>query len=188
MMDLTPLDVRKKKDDFRRIVRGYDPAQVESFLDLVADRLERLVQSELRLKEQGELLREQLTAFQERERALNEALVTAQELREEARAQAEKAAGLTVREAQQEAEALTRQAELAVERSQRSLDDLFVRRSGYIRSLRSMLERFLEEVGHEERRLEIEGRPGSQAPEAWPGPEQDGSLQEVGEEEGRHAE
>ena len=32
MMDLTPLDVRKKKEDFRRVVRGYDPAEVDGFL------------------------------------------------------------------------------------------------------------------------------------------------------------
>mgnify|MGYP001546820754 CR=1 FL=1 len=63
MIDLTPLDVRKKKDDFRRAVRGYDPAQVDGFLDLVADRLEDLVGRELRLREQSDLLKEQLAAF-----------------------------------------------------------------------------------------------------------------------------
>ena len=40
MIDLTPLEVRKKKGDFRRGLRGYDPPQVDDFLDIVADRLE----------------------------------------------------------------------------------------------------------------------------------------------------
>ena len=43
MIDLTPLDVRKKKGDFRRGLRGYEPQQVDDFLDVVADRLDALV-------------------------------------------------------------------------------------------------------------------------------------------------
>lgn len=160
MMDLTPLDVRKKKEDLRRSVRGYDVAQVDAFLDLVSERLEKLVQSELRLSEQVSVLREQLTAFQDRERALNDALVTAQELREEARAQAEKAADLRIREAEQAAGELTRDAARLVEESRRSLRELHMRRSGYLRSLRTMLERFVEEVEQEQRALEEEGQGG----------------------------
>ncbi|MEJ2482586.1 MAG: DivIVA domain-containing protein [Gemmatimonadota bacterium] len=152
MIDLTPLDVRKKKEDFRRAVRGYDPAQVDGFLDLVADRLEDLVSRELRLREQNEMLKEQLSAFQERERALNEALVTAQELREEARAQAEKTADLRVREAERQAREIRREAESAVQGARRGLDELRVRRSGFLRSLRTTIEHFLAEVDEEEKR------------------------------------
>ena len=36
MIDLTPLDVRKKKGDFTRTLRGYDTPTVDQFLDLVA--------------------------------------------------------------------------------------------------------------------------------------------------------
>ena len=44
MIDLTPLDVRKKRGDFRKSMRGYDPQEVDTFLDLVAMRMEELVQ------------------------------------------------------------------------------------------------------------------------------------------------
>lgn len=182
-MDLTPLDVRKKKEDFRRVVRGYDPAEVDGFLDIVSDRLEDLVGRELRLREQSDLLREQLAAFQERERALNEALVTAQELREEARAQAEKTADLRVREAERQAEAILRDAELAIQDARRGLDELRVRRSGFLRSLRSTTEHFLAELDEEERRADLaadadEGSPGSshQLPEESDGPAERGAL------------
>ncbi len=43
MIDLTPLDVQKKKGDFRRSVRGYDPSAVDEFLDLVVERMTELV-------------------------------------------------------------------------------------------------------------------------------------------------
>jgi cell division initiation protein len=175
-MDLTPLDIRKKKEDLRRSVRGYDVSQVDAFLDLVAERMEKLVRIEVRLSEQVDLLREQLTAFQERERALNEALVTAQELREEARAQAEKAADLRIREAEQTAGDVTRQAQTAVDSSRQALRQLRLRRAGFLRALRGTLERFLDEVGEEELELKAEEsdldeispsgeKPGDEAPE-----------------------
>jgi cell division initiation protein len=153
-MDLTPLDVRKKKDDLRRTVRGYDPGQVDAFLDLVADRLEAVVQEEVRLKEQVTLLRERLGGFEERERALNEALIAAQELREEARLQAEKQAGLRIQEADQHAEKLVNEARRSTEDSERALADLHARRASYLRGMRSLLDRFLAEVSYEEGRLE----------------------------------
>ncbi|MCL7958988.1 MAG: DivIVA domain-containing protein [marine benthic group bacterium] len=153
-MDLTPLDVRKKKDDLRRTVRGYDPGQVDAFLDLVADRLEAVVQEEVRLKEQVTLLRERLDGFEERERALNEALIAAQELREEARLQAEKQAGLRIQEADQQAERLVSEARRSAEDSERALADLHARRASYLRGMRSLLDRFLAEVTYEEARLQ----------------------------------
>lgn len=155
-MDLTPLDVRKKKEDLRRAVRGYDTSQVDTFLDLVADRLEELVHSEARLVEQVDLLRERLAAFQERERALNEALVSAQELREEARAAAERSAELRLREAETEAQAISGRAAAQLEQSRRSLQDLGVRRHSFLRELRSTLERFMADVEAEERRTEVD--------------------------------
>lgn len=156
MMELTPLDVRKKKDDFKRTVRGYEPAQVEAFLEMCAERLDQLVQREKRLESEVAGLRERLAAFQERERALNEALVSAQELREEARSQAERGAELKLREAEQEAAAIRQRAESATEASRQALEDLKVRRAGFLRSLRWSLERFLGEIEEEERRVAAE--------------------------------
>lgn len=165
MMELTPLDVRKKKDDFKRTVRGYEPAQVEAFLEMCAERLDQLVQREKRLEGEVAGLRERLAAFQERERALNEALVSAQELREEARSQAERSAELKLREAEQEAAAIRQRAESATEASRQALGDLKVRRAGFLRSLRWSLERFLGEIEEEERRVVAEeGGAGSAGP------------------------
>lgn len=152
-MDLTPLDVRKKKDDLRRTVRGYDPGQVDAFLDLVADRLEAVVQDEVRLKEQVSQLRERLAGYEERERALNEALIAAQELREEARLQTEKQVELRLQEADQEAERRVEGARRSVEDSRRAFEELKGRRSALLRDMRSLLNRFVQEVDYEEARL-----------------------------------
>src|SRR5690606_10885181 len=53
MIDLTPLEVRKKKEDFRRALRGYEPVDVDTFLELVSDRMEQLVRENLALSEKA---------------------------------------------------------------------------------------------------------------------------------------
>lgn len=54
MIELTPLDVRNKNEDLDRAWRGYSMVQVESFLDLAAERLEELVTEKKRLEERVE--------------------------------------------------------------------------------------------------------------------------------------
>lgn len=168
-MDLTPLDVRKKQDDFRRTVRGYDPAQVDAFLEVCSERLDELVQQVSRLQDEASVRQKRLESYEEREHALNEALVAAQELREEARVQADKSAALKLREAEQEAEGIRRDADASTHASRRILDDLRVRRAGFLRSMRWSLERFLGEIEEEERRLATEEAGTPVEPEAAEG-------------------
>ncbi len=155
-MDLTPLDVRKKSGDFRRVVRGYDPNQVDSFLDTCAERLDELVQHAGRREDELAALQKRLESYEKREHALNEALLTAQELREEARAQADKSTELKLRDAEQQAENIRRDADAATHASRRTLDELLVRRAGFLRSMRWSLERFLGEIDEEERQMATE--------------------------------
>ncbi len=156
MIDLTPLDVRKKRGDFKRTVRGYDAAQVDAFLEVVSDRLEQLVREHGTLSDQTGHMQKQLETYQERERALNEALLAAQELREEARSQSERDAAVRLREAETHAEAILLDADQAIRHSGRRLDDLRARRRHFLKSLRSVMDRFQEYLELEETRLESE--------------------------------
>lgn len=117
MIDLTPLEVRKKKGDFRRAMRGYDPLLVDDFLDLVADRLEELVRENLALQESIGRQEHQVADYRDREKALTEALVSAQEMREEVRRQAAREAEEAMQAARREAAELR----AAVEQESREL-------------------------------------------------------------------
>lgn len=169
MIELSPLDVRKKKDDFARALRGYDADQVDSFLDVVADRLEQLVRDERGLRERVGTLEEELERFREREKALNDALLAAQELREEARTQAEREAELRIKEAESQAEKIVDSAREEAREAQRRLDDLRRRREAFLRSFRGTLQRFLDEIDAEESRLE--DRRGEDLPLEFPAPQ-----------------
>ena len=153
MMDLSPLDVRQKKEDFQHAFRGYDTDQVDAFLDVVSDRLEELESERRRLAERVETLEGQLADYREREKALNEALLTAQELREEARQQAERDADLKLKEARARAEEILQEARRGAEKARDELERLRRKKEGLVHSLRGTLKRFADELEVEESRL-----------------------------------
>jgi DivIVA domain-containing protein len=156
MIDLTPLDVRKKKGDFRRGLRGYEPAVVDDFLDLVAERMEELVRENAQLRERLGGMNEAIVGYQERERAMNEALVSAQQLREEVRAQAAREAELVLREAQVEAERVAGEAKRQAAAALESLRRIHAQRGRYLRAYRTFVERQLAEIEQEERLRELQ--------------------------------
>jgi cell division initiation protein len=153
MIDLTPLDVRKKKGDFRRGLRGYEIEPVDAFLELAADRLEELVRENLALRERVASLQETVGSYRGREQAMNEALVSAQQLREEIRQQAGREAELVVREGRAEAERILaearQQAGVAAEATRR----LHAEQAKFLRAFRSLVERQLAELEQEEEQL-----------------------------------
>jgi cell division septum initiation protein DivIVA len=141
---LTALDARRY--DFGRALRGYDPERVEQFRVQVAEELERLsrVSSELEQKARG--FHEQLRAFRERDKALNDALISAQQLRDEIRSQAEREAELIVREARSEAEKEVDQFRTEIRRLEDHLMQLDRGRRAFLAQLRAACERQLAEI------------------------------------------
>lgn len=153
MIDLTPLDVRKKKGDFRRALRGYEVEMVDAFLELAADRMEELVRENATLREREEQLTRAIDAFRSREQALNEALVTAQQLREEVRTQAGREAELALREARTEAERIVGEARQKLTAAAESLRRVHGQRARFLRAFRALVERQLADIELEEDRL-----------------------------------
>ena len=157
MIDLTPLDVRKKRGDFGRGVRGYNPQEVDGFLELVAERLEELVKENITLRERAERLGEQVAAQTGREQAVQEALVTAQQLRDEIQANAQKEAELALMEARARGREILAEAERRAAQATEGLDELDRRRMRFLGSYRQFLERELDHVAVEEGRKPVEG-------------------------------
>ena len=153
MIDLTPLDVRKKAGDFRKALRGYDSEEVDAFLQLAAERLEELVKENLTLRERSERLQEQVLAHEGRERAVQEALVVAQQLRADLRVQVEREADLKRRETEAELEGRRQEAAGAMDRARRSLEELEKRRLRFLRAFRGMLQNEMEALAIEEARV-----------------------------------
>ncbi len=98
-MKLTPLDIRRQ--EFKKSMRGFDPIEVETFMEMMANEFENL------LKEQGELRTKitetetQLKDYKQIERTLQQTLMQAQE-----------ATGKTYEAARRDAESIIKDAEM----------------------------------------------------------------------------
>ena len=142
---LTPVDIRRY-DFGRAAIRGYDAAKVEAFRDQVAKELEDLIRSNQDLDAKVKSNQEQLRAFRERDKALNEALVSAQQLRSEIREQAEREANLLLREARAEADRMMDETRNDIRKLDIELASLEKSRRAYIGQFRALAERQLSEL------------------------------------------
>jgi len=149
---LTPLDVRKQ--EFRKSLRGYEPIGVEDFRMRVADALERVIRDRSVLEDRLAAQTEQLRAFREREKAMNEALVAAQQLRADTRAAADREAQVIIREAEAEAKRRLEEARLAETEARSRLGEAQRQYEAYLAGFRALLERQIAEV------RTLEGKPG----------------------------
>ena len=141
---LTALDVRRY--DFGRSLRGYDPDRVEQFRTQVAEEMERLSRVAQDFEQKAKSFHEQLRAFRERDKALNDALVSAQQLRGEIRESAEREAALIIREAQTEAERHVEEARNDIRGLEQHLAELDRARRNHLTQLRVVAERQLAEI------------------------------------------
>lgn len=155
---LTPMDVRNK--EFTRAMRGYDTDQVHQFREQVALELERLTRMNQDLESKAKNFHEQLRAFRERDKALNDALVSAQQLRGEIREQSEREAQLIVREARAQADHIIEAARTEIRSLQEELASLERMRRGYLAQLRLLVQRQLAEIEA------AEGMPTARTPES----------------------
>ena len=141
---LTPLDIRRY--DFGSALRGYDRARVDQFREQAANEVERLARQCQALEGKAQGFHEQLRAFRERDKAINEALISAQQLRAEVREQAEREAQLILREARAEAERIVANATAESRKVQGDLETLVRQRRAYLSQLRTMVERQLADI------------------------------------------
>ena len=156
MIDLTPLDVRKKRGDFGKWLRGYDPQEVDGFLELIAERMEVLVKENLTFREKIKQLGEKVVVQEGREQAVQEALVTAQELRQDVKKQALREAKLLEREARARIAGMIEESEKLLTDHSSVLKELERHRDRFLKAFRTFLERELDTVEVELGRAPLE--------------------------------
>ena len=142
--NLTPHDIRKQ--DFRKTLRGYDTLGVDDFRVRVADALERAIRERQILEERVNALTEQLRVFREREKAMNEALVAAQQLRQDSRAAADREGQVILREAEAAAKRLLDEAKSAEGAVKTRMAETERQFQQYVGGFRALLERQLAEL------------------------------------------
>jgi DivIVA domain-containing protein len=167
---LTPVDVRRR--EFKTALRGYEKLDVDQFREQVADELERLTRVNQELDAKAKALFEQLKSFRERDKALNEALISAQQLRAETREQAEREAQLILREARAEAERMAEATKGELRGLGEQIAVLDRTRRAYFAQLRMLVERQLADIQAAEAAMPPLQAPQTQAPNGGDGARQ----------------
>jgi len=155
-MKITPIDISSHR--FAKKMRGLDPEEVRSFLNLVAGEFERLVIENNALKEELSQIKAGIADYKERERILKDTLVTAQKLAEDIKGAARKEAQLVIKEAEFKGGQLLDQAARKAGQIEGMIQNLRVERDAFEQRVRSAVEQHLRLLDMHKKEEEIEDR------------------------------
>ena len=152
-MKLTPLDIQQQK--FQVKWRGYDKQEVETFLEMISEDVESLMQECNKLKSEIQKCEAQLVDFRENERAIQQTIMTTQKVSDDLKRNAQReaeliiseakvAAGRIMNDARAQAEKVVGDSRAEVGRLTKELHDLKNRKMDYEVSFKSILESQLQ--------------------------------------------
>lgn len=107
-MAITPQEINKK--EFKRIMRGYSPEEVDEFLDRLTKDYEMALREASAMRDQVAKLEDKLAHYYKLEQTLHGALVVAQETAEDVKNNARKEGQLMVKESEARAERIVEEA------------------------------------------------------------------------------
>ncbi|MBI2881641.1 MAG: DivIVA domain-containing protein [Candidatus Tectomicrobia bacterium] len=148
-MKIAPIDIRQQR--FSVKFRGFDPQEVDTFLEMVADELEELSRENGRLKEETQRLKREVEDLRATETDVKKTLLAAQTLKEEFSANARKEAELILRDARAKANDILGSTKSAASEAHEELAALLRRKKQVILNMRSMLETHLHMLEAEEK-------------------------------------
>jgi cell division initiation protein len=139
---ITPIDIRKQ--EFRRTLRGLDADEVETFLAMVADEMERLIGESQQARTESGSLKERLAEYQQMESTMRETLVTVQKAAEQKRDAARQEADMILKEAEVRASQWIEEAHRSIREVKRELAKLRGMRDAYVSRLRLLVQAQLD--------------------------------------------
>jgi cell division initiation protein len=143
-MRLSPLQIRQYR--FNTRFRGFDPREVEVFLESVVADLEEVVRENAALRREIEKLSREVESYRGRERTIQETLTTAQSVVDELRRTAVKESEVMVSTAELRAEQILRRSEEQRAGIDREICDLRQLRARVEADLTRTLESYLSLV------------------------------------------
>ena len=140
---ITPTDIENK--EFSRVKKGFDPDEVDEFLDLIIVDMEKLIKENRRLQEELNKANSQVDKHMSSESSVYETLAAAKQLMNDIAASAERRAEIILKNAELEADMITREAKENISRytseGNRLLSNVDLLRERYRSMLREELQR-----------------------------------------------
>jgi len=136
-MKLTPLDIRKQ--EFKRMMRGYDPVEVDTFLEMAASDLEEALRAQKEARDRIVELETQLKDYRQIEKTLQQTLLQAQEATGRTYESARRESETIIRDAESRGAKIVEQANADLARLNAELHRLQARKESLIGRLRVLL-------------------------------------------------
>lgn len=136
-MKISPLEV--KRQQFKKVMRGYDPVEVDTFLDMLSNELEDLIRRSKDLSDKVIELEVQLRDYKNMEKILQQTLMQAQEASGKSIENSRKEAELMMQEAQMKATQILERARLDFSRAKEEIAHLKARKESIISRLKVLL-------------------------------------------------
>lgn len=136
-MKLTPLDVRKQ--EFKKVMRGYDSVEVDTFMEMVAADLEEALKLQKDTRDRIVELETQLKDYRQIEKTLQQTLLQAQEATGRTYESARRESETIVRDAESKATKIVEQANSDLTRLKNELMRLAARKDSLIGRLKVLL-------------------------------------------------
>ena len=137
-MKVTPLDVRQKQ--FAGKLRGIDPKEVEAYLELLAQELEDLIRENIAQKDDLKRKNARIEEYRDREKTLQETMITAQRITDDLKDAAKRSAEVIVSQAELQAEKIVQGAHTRMIQIIDEIGELKRQRTQLTSNLRSMID------------------------------------------------
>ncbi len=159
-MKLTPLDI--KKQEFKKVLRGYDAVEVDAFLDTLSGEFADLQKQIKEMREQAIESEVQLRDFKQKERDLQQVLMQAQENSSRTIENARKEGELIIQESELKASQILDHARMEVMRAKEEVTNLRAKKETLISRLKVLLNSEIELIKALEADEEMNRRDQSQ--------------------------
>lgn len=136
-MKLTSVEI--KNQEFKKGMRGYDTVEVDTFIELVADKYQELLNENERLRKQNIVYETELNNYKDVEKTLKQTLKNVQENTQMTKENSAKEAGLIRKEAELAAAQMLEKARLQVFKMKEEMVRLQNQKHSFISRLRHVL-------------------------------------------------
>jgi len=141
-MPITPLEIRKQ--EFRKALRGYDPHEVKSFLEMVSTELENLLRENASLSERVKDLDGKIEDYRRMEKILQDTLTTTQRAADELKNGAKKEAETIIANARVEVQKYLKESQSDLARIKEETKMVEHQRLLMVSEFRGLLESYLK--------------------------------------------
>lgn len=141
-MKISPIDIHNQ--EFKKVMRGYDPVEVDTFLEMVGAEYEQIINLNKENEKKVMQLEAELKNFKEVEKTLKQTLMNVQETSNQSRENSKKEATLIKKEAEITATEMIEKAKRAVAKMREEVINLNTQKESLVARLRYILNSQLE--------------------------------------------